>query len=423
VIRDLTATSVPTSSDLTEWGLSVEVYLDAAQSGTGTVSISLPQLKIQTSQSVSFNLGENLVTFSIPVSNPELWWPNGYGAPNLYQLSAQFTSSGEMDSKSIYIGFRSVEIVKEPIEDSPGLSFYFQINNIPIFLKGANWIPADSFESRVDAYVLSNLLIAAQEANMNVIRNWGGGYFEFLSFLFPSNFHFFFLTYFPIFLSFFFFVQIEGIYQHDEFYRIADQLGLMVWEEFMFACALYYPTEEFVNNVAEEVQFQVRRLKHHPSIIVWSGNNENEAAVAENWYGTDGNPIYTHDYAILYFETLQSNISIVDTSRPFVSSSPSNGYENFTDPVASNPQSEYYGDVHYYNYAADCWNISTYPRPRFASEFGVQSFPSLLTLQEVSIPTDWDWNSTFTAHRQHHQDGNDQVTIFSIFYFFFFDLL
>ena len=225
--------------------------------------------------------------------------------------------------------------------------------------------------------------------------------------------------------------------------------------------------------------------QYHPSIIVWSGNNENEAAIAQNWYGTNNDEKqYIDMYGQLYFDTVKSNVTSLDTSRPFISSSPSNGDETASNPVDQNPQDEFRGDVHYYNYLADCWVIlihywkkwihrsfpeiswflriilpwhiqcrcmdmhhgddclwwiryrmprcsiryiydayrmdvrshadchqdtSTFVIPRFASEFGYQSFPSFLTLEPVSIKEDWEFNSKFMIHRQHHPDGQSQM--------------
>jgi len=211
---------------------------------------------------------------------------------------------------------------------------------------------------------------------MNVVRNWGG-----------------------------------GIYQHDEFYDIADELGILVWEEFMFACALYPSDDEFLNSVKEEVRYQVRRLQHHPSLMVWSGNNENEAALAENWYNTTSMySRYVKDYVMLYIDTIRQTLEEEDHSRPFLSSSPSNGVDTEKEGwVAKKPGSPYWGDVHFYDYQMDCWNVSGYPKPRFASEYGFQSYPSFETLSEVSIPEDWTYNSAFMDHRQHHGNGNEQM--------------
>ncbi|KAL9972744.1 hypothetical protein ACROYT_G019109 [Oculina patagonica] len=382
VIRDITVTPTKGSVNVT-WQLSVAVFIDAAEDGvTGTLLLSLPQMS--RSQKLPIKLSHGLKKVSLPVmsftskDDVKPWWPQGYGKPNLYTVKVVFVSSsgGEQSSVSRNMGFRKVNLVQEPIKDAPGLGFQFEINDLPIFLKGANWIPADAFEDRVTSSVLRNLLQSAADANMNVVRNWGG-----------------------------------GIYQHDEFYNIADELGLLVWEEFMFACAMYPADEEFLNSVKDEVRYQVRRLHHHPSVMLWSGNNENEAALAENWYNTSSMfKRYTNDYVKLYIDTIRETLEEEDKSRPFLSSSPSNGVDTEREGwVAKKPGSPYWGDVHFYDYKMDCWNVSGYPKPRFASEYGFQSYPSFETLAEVSIQEDWSYNSAFMDHRQHHGDGNEQM--------------
>eukprot|EP00026_Physarum_polycephalum_P005451 Phypoly_transcript_05485.p1 GENE.Phypoly_transcript_05485~~Phypoly_transcript_05485.p1 ORF type:complete len:496 (+),score=67.06 Phypoly_transcript_05485:433-1920(+) len=216
---------------------------------------------------------------------------------------------------------------------------------------------------------------------MNIVRNWGG-----------------------------------GVYQHSAFYDIADELGLMVWQEFMFACATYPRDDEFLKSVAHEVKHQVRRLAHHTSIILWSGNNENEASLSPpgaGWYATsNANPyLYIADYAELYLNTIYPALLEADTSRPFVPSSPSNGLIS-TNPVVGmwgNPYSSDYGDVHYYNYDDDCTNVTFFPTPRFASEFGFQSHPSMFAWLQVANASELSWNSSLVFHRQHHPQGNEQL--------------
>lgn len=147
------------------------------------------------------------------------------------------------------------------------------MNGVNIFAKGSNWIPADSFEDRVTKNVLEFLLQSAADTNMNMIRVWGG-----------------------------------GIYQSEEFYDICDRLGLMIWQDMMFACAMYPRDNEFLTTVRAEIDYQVARLSHHPSIAVWSGNNENEGAL--HWYQEiNENPfLYVEDYCVLYTDTVRDQI-------------------------------------------------------------------------------------------------------------------
>uniref|UniRef100_A0A3Q2ZZA6 Beta-mannosidase n=1 Tax=Kryptolebias marmoratus TaxID=37003 RepID=A0A3Q2ZZA6_KRYMA len=316
--------------------------------------------------------------FFIQSSKVKRWWPSGHGGQPFYH----FTVKGFQDkvlflSSESKVYFRTVELIQEPVMESPGLSFYFRINEKSLFLKGSNWIPADSFQDRVNSAVLRNLLQSAVDANMNALRVWGG-----------------------------------GVYEQDLFYNLCDELGIMVWQDFMFACAMYPTEDDFIQTVREEVIQQVQRLKSHPSIIVWSGNNENEAALATNWFNIPASqkPTYIKDYVKLYVNNIRKIVQEEDQSRPFLVSSPTNGAESEQEGwVAANPYDPHFGDVHFYNYNMDCWDWRTFPRTRFASEYGFQSWPSFSTLEPVSIPEDWSYNSNFTSHRQHHESGNQQM--------------
>lgn len=270
------------------------------------------------------------------------------------------------------MGFRTIELVQEPLKK--GLSFYFRINDIPIFAKGSNVIPIKSLPELTDnkTYV-RELLSYAKDAHMNMLRVWGG-----------------------------------GIYESNYFYDIADEFGIMIWQDFMFACAMYPTTLEFLNSVKMEIIQNVWRLKRHPSIVIWAGNNENEAALYGNWYGTGNAQVYKDDYIKLYVDVIKRQVEQLDPYRPFVVSSPSNGrWADENGWIGTDPYSSYYGDIHYYNYIANGWDINTYPRPRFSSEYGVQSLPSYYNLQPVTSNIDnLTIDSSFINHRQHLPLGN-----------------
>jgi beta-mannosidase len=189
----------------------------------------------------------------------------------LYQLKVKTTirdSSNVIATEDFVrtIGFRHVELVQDDLPD--GKTFYFRINGIPVFAKGSNFIPADAFNSRATPDYLRRLLQSAKDSNQNMIRVWGG-----------------------------------GVYQSDEFYDICDELGIMVWQDFMFAVALYPRDTDFLENVAAEVTDQVLRLTHHPSIVLWSGNNENQDFALR--MGT----AYTVDYSKLYDDVVHTTLA------------------------------------------------------------------------------------------------------------------
>ena len=283
------------------------------------------------------------------------------------------------------IGLRTVELVQQPAQPPApgqpnGTSFYFLVNKVPIFAKGSNLIPLDVFSPRATAERARWLLGRAAAANMNMVRVWGGG------------------RYLP-----------------DWFYDAADELGLMLWQEMIFACALYPRDAAFLSLVTTEVSQQVARLHSHASIVIWGGSNENEYAM--QWYNESraDRDTYVADYAKLYLDTMRPAIVASDPSgRPFVDSSPSNELRS-TEPYVKrwgdNPQAPSWGDTHYYNYDADCEDPTTYPLARFISEHGFQSFPSYESYAPVTDAArgDHSRDSWVLFYRQRHQNGNEQV--------------
>jgi len=237
------------------------------------------------------------------------WWPNGYGEQHLYYLSTTITTMNDTLYKQIRIGFRTIELIQEPLKK--GLSFYFRINGIPIFAKGSNFIPASIFpELGAKDNTIRHLLLSAKESHMNMLRVWGG-----------------------------------GVYESELFYNLADEYGIMIWQDFMFACSMYPTSDSFLKSVQEEVRQNVIRLKNHPSIVLWAGNNENEAALYGNWYGTDSAEVYKTDYVKLYINLIKREVEELDPTRPFVVSSPGNGaYEKTYNYTGVNPYSNLYGD-------------------------------------------------------------------------------
>ncbi|CAF0879148.1 unnamed protein product [Adineta ricciae] len=316
------------------------------------------------------------ISVLIPDENIELWWPNGYGEQKLYTLSIY---NKEQFIGSRLIGFRTVQLIQHDYGPQiNGTSFYFLINYQPIFIKGSNWIPPDAFQERVTDTDLERLLRSAQVASMNMLRIWGG-----------------------------------GIYERNSFYELADHLGIMLWHDFMFACSLYPVDKAFLQNVHDEIVYQVKRLQSHASIVLWAGNNENEGAVAQNWYDIPKERMakVKDDYRQLYVNTVMAAVKEIDkgNNRPFVTSSPSNGIESIKeDYIATDPNDSIYGDVHFYGYGIDSWDPRTYPITRFLSETGIQSLPSLDTWkQATSNPVDFNFNSSFLQHREH---SNNQLT-------------
>ncbi|KAG8191625.1 hypothetical protein JTE90_012342 [Oedothorax gibbosus] len=383
IIRDITVVSGISDGKLRN--MTITLFVDAASSDTlnGTVQFILNGTTILNAK--TFFVPEKDLTskktfvITIPKNfNVKLWWPNGLGDQPLYSLQAVFSNNQEKSFKSVKIGFRTVELIQEPVANSTGLSFYFKVNGIPFFSKGSNWIPADSFQERATLEYANNLLQSAKDANMNMLRVWGG-----------------------------------GVYESNDFYELADKKGLLIWQDLMFACALYPVGDGFLQSVATEVRQQVRRLQHHPSLLLWAANNENEQAISGSWWPSSPELLkqYKEDYVKLYIDTIMPIVTQEDPSRNFLPSSPSNGPKTKKEGWISNdPQDNHYGDVHFYTYFGEEWNPETYPRARFVSEYGFQSYPSFQSLSNVTHPQDWDYPlNSHMKHRQHHMFGDIEI--------------
>ena len=306
----------------------------------------------------------------------ERWWPNGYGHQQLYELQIKWEDARSNEvrsrdrnfliaSKSINIGFRTLELVQEKM--SNGLSFYFKVNEIPIFMKGSNWIPAHILpEKSYEQDKIRELLQATRDANMNMLRVWGG-----------------------------------GVYESSYFYSLADEYGILIWQDLMFACAMYPAEDDFLDNVRLEVKQQIRRLQHHPSIALFATNNENEVALRQNWYGTNSRfAEFAAYYKALYVTTITEEINKNDPMREVLTSSPSNGAYNGDRQhgIGFDPQNPHFGDVHFYVVDQNAWKPKTFHQSRFVSEYGFQSFPSGWS----SVLAEGDNLTELIDHRQHH---------------------
>lgn len=312
------------------------------------------------------NHGNNIICHKIDVENPQIWWPNGYGAQPLYNL--EVTMSGQKLKKRI--GFRDLQLVME--EDERGLGFKFRVNGVDIFAKGANWIPCDAMPSRQTRSVIDDLLSSAVDANMNMLRVWGGGQYE-----------------------------------SDDFYELCDEKGLLVWQDFMFSCSTYPATEKFLKSVEKEVSYQVKRLRDHPCIALWCGNNENLGAL--NWFDVsrENRDRYLVDYDRLTEGIIGKVVDACDPSRSYWPSSPSGGRGDYSD----NWHDDSRGDMHYWEVWHSGKSFDEYYKikPRFCSEFGYQSFPSLDTIRTYAPEDQFNVTAPIMEHHQRNVGGNSKI--------------
>lgn len=321
-------------------------------------------------QKVHLHSGQNVIDLPLEIVKPQLWFPSGYGSQPLYQFKiALLEGSRKVDESTVRTGLRSVELRRTL--DQWGRSFEFVVNGIPVFIKGANVIPFDSFPNRVTEVRYRQILESAKDANMNMVRLWGGGYYE-------SN----------------------------KFYEICDELGLMVWNDFMFASSWYPGSQEWKQNVAKEAEYQVRRLRNHPSIALWSGNNEVESVLYAFLGGesADGKLQIWKNYLTLFSGILPNVIEREDSGVPYWPSSPSSDYEATSDSFQA-------GDAHDWSIWHGREPFTNYQKHyfRFTSEYGFQSFPELNTVKSFTTPE--DRTSIFTPVMLAHQKNNEGNSI------------
>ncbi|HUF04916.1 MAG TPA: glycoside hydrolase family 2 protein [Aridibacter sp.] len=313
--------------------------------------------------------GTNKVRITFSIDKPDLWYPAGLGDQPMYTFKASLSGeSGPLDEETVRTGLRSVEL-RQKI-DQWGKSFEFVINGIPVFAKGGNWIPADSFNTRVTEKRYRHLLESFRDANMNMVRVWGG-----------------------------------GIYEEDVFYEIADELGLMVWQDFMFGVSMYPGDKGFLDNVRGEAIDNVKRLRNHPSIVLWCGNNESETAW-QHWGWKERLPdVLWENYKKIFLRLLPEVVEEYDPTREYWSSSPSSDLEDDADSQKS-------GDVHYWAVWHAELPFSEYEKqfPRFMSEYGFQAFPPIDTVRAYTTEEDRKSIETpvMLAH-QRHPRGNQLI--------------
>ena len=305
----------------------------------------------------------------IIIDHPQLWWPNGYGEQPLYQVQISLKGKQAEDEKVYQIGLRTIELRQEP--DAWGKSFTFVVNGQPIIAKGSNWIPADSFPTRITYERLEKLLRDAVLTHQNMLRVWGGGFYE-----------------------------------DDRFYELCDRLGILVWQECIFSCSVY-PLDEpdFLENVHQEVLENVRRLRHHASLALWCGNNEMEwGLVGWEWLGINLEPIKAA-YTQFFHQLLPAWIASEDPDHAYWPSSPSSGVA-FQDP---NGQEQ--GDSHYWEVWHGRKPFSAYRTqlPRFMSEFGFQALPPMETIRSFAEEKDWNMTSYIMECHQKNASGNQLI--------------
>ena len=307
---------------------------------------------------------------TFPIDNPPLWWPNGAGNREFYDCSLDVR--GRKIAKRI--GLRKVEVLNTPDRDEngkPGARMAFRVNGREIFMKGANWIPCDAFENRQTPARYRDLLKSAADANMNMIRLWGGGQFE-----------------------------------KDAFYDICDELGILVWHDQMFSCAVYPGDADYLATVKEELKHQIKRLRDHASIALWCGDNECVGAL--KWFGESrADPAYYKHELEARHAVQDEAVRTYDPDRAFWPSSPCAGPGNYADNWKNDSQ----GDMHNWQvwHANKSFEEYYKYRPRFCSEFGYQSFSSREVAETFCAPERLNPTSPDFEWHQKNRGGNQRM--------------
>ena len=359
--------------------VSAEISAERVAGSALTATVTL-KMQDETVARAEVPMKRNKAAAKLEVKSPQLWWPNGLGDQPLYTVVVEMTNAEGMlmDRWVRRIGLRRLELVRE--KDKFGESFHFAINGKPFFAKGANWIPADAMLPNLTYDDYRRLLTDAVDANMNMLRVWGG-----------------------------------GIYEYDVFYDLCDELGLCVWQDFMFACSTYPAfDDEFMHNVQQEAVDNVQRLRHHACLALWCGNNELEQGRAgPEW---NSRQMSWKDYGRLFDKLLPSVVSKYDPQRPYWPCSPHSPHGDRSDH--RNPTC---GDAH-------LWDVWHGRKPfewyrttehRFVSEFGFQSFPEPRVVNGYTKPEDRNVTAPVMEWHQRSGIGNSVIIDYMLSWFRF----
>ena len=364
----------------------VQVEIETTRSGSTAAAVEIGfEGRIVARAEMSFAESATRGTASLRIPQPELWWPNGMGGQPLYTVSVRLSDAAGagLDSWERRIGLRTLLLERRP--DASGETFQFECNGVPFFVKGSNWVPPLPYSSWSEGDDWKALLRDAAAVHMNMMRMWGGAYFA-----------------------------------PDEFFDLCDELGLTVWQDFLFACGPYPGFDEsFLASVEKEARDNVRRMRHHPCIALWCGNNELEPTfVGAEW---DGMKMSLEDYDRIFNGILPRVVRELAPEASYWPASPFHPQRDRTDPKW--PFKPNAGDTHIWEIwfsDAPFENYRNY-RNRFISEFGFQSLPHPKTIASFTLPEERQFNSPVMEHHQRSQPGNKQLLKFALEWFRFPD--
>ncbi len=374
-------TSSYTRKAKNNWTVTVKAEFDSFIKGTKDFVFKIEGNDIEESfskQKVKLHKGKNTISTTISVSNPQVWQTsgelkeNGLTQNTVYNLSVyEYDSTSGTVTENRKICFSTLKVVskKDNANNKEGRSLYFENNGRKIFAKGSNWIPCDSLPFSMTNERYADLLNSAVKANENCLRVWGG-----------------------------------GIYEKEIFYDLCDRLGIIIWQDCMFACSLYPASDEFFNEVKAELEYQIPRLQTHACIGIWCGNNENFGSLSWFKESRENRDRYLVDYDRLYHGLIGSTIKKLDPDRVYWPSSPCPGPDDFGD----NWHNDNMGDMHYWSVWHERKDFSAYLsiNPRFVAEFGYESFPSLDCIKTFADESQFNFTSPVMEYHQRSPSGN-----------------
>ena len=376
-----------TSANTSQAEIIAEAGIHVEQPGQYAISLFFNDRKVAGTRQIDLSKGMQTIRVGFTLNDPQLWWTNGLGDPYLYDVRVVVKHKGRIiNTHELAYGVRSLKLVQEP--DEVGRSFLFELNGVPVFMKGANVIPSETLTPAVTPETYQKMINSAINANMNMLRVWGG-----------------------------------AIYEEDLFYELCDQNGLLVWQDFMFACNLQPGDEAHLANIKKEAEYNIKRLRNHACIALWCGNNEN----LHGWHHWGWQESFEPDvrdfmwrtYERIFYEILPQAVRKYDPKTAYWSSSPS----AYGDQLADRKS----GDEHDWTiwfgqrpFAAFRENV-----PRFVSEWGLQAFPPMQTIKGFTEPEDHDIDSPVMRHRQRSNmdwlrpgfDGNDMIKWYMEMYY------
>lgn len=356
---------------LTDNEASIEAEIEITSINTNTYTLKVfANNELKNISDVEIKNPNQKVSLPFQILNPEKWWPQPLGRPNLYELRTELWFENELIAKKTNkIGLRTLKL-KTP-KDNVGEGFFFEVNGVPVYAKGANYVPPSNFIAAASAKRKLNLLVAAKNANMNMLRVWGG-----------------------------------GKYETNEFYAACDSLGIMIWQDFMFACAMYPANKAFLDNVKQEATQQIKRLRNFSCIALWCGNNES----AEGWhrwgwqnnFNTAQKQIIWNQYNLLFHQLLPQLVD-ENTQTTYWASSPLFG--------RGDKRYLTQGDAHDWWVWHDAYPFEHFKQnvPRFMSEFGFQSYPDKRTIAFIQKDSINNLKSATLQSHQKHIKGFETI--------------